>query len=283
MKQIIFFVMILGLALFMPSRAVAQTAPNLLPFNTAPTPTAVVTTPVATLSPEERIINRDLGGLSLLNPLQHVIKTAVERGMSAQTLVLLLLFPVVATMVAFSRQIIGIAGFNVFTPAAFAVVLLTTGITNGLVAFLLMTLVAIIGRFFISYLKLEYTPRAAMLLWFVSFGVFLLMFVMTMTPLNVFFGMESFPLLILVLLSEDFMTMQSELKWRLSLTRSFQIMFLSVLGALIMGNRVIQQFALTRPELVVIGAGVINVLIGKYLGLRLTEYLRFRPIIDQEE
>lgn len=215
--------------------------------------------------------------------MRFLIHAAVAKGISANMVVFLLLFPVIASLVAFSRHVIGLTGFSIYAPTALAVVLLSTGIIQGVILFFMMLAIAVIGKWAIGFLKLEYIPRTAMLLWFVAVGMFLSILLVVISPLPFVFRVEMFPLLILVLLAEDFMGTQTELKWGVALERSFQVMFLAVIGAVIMGDPMVQRFVLTHPELVVLLVGIFNFMVGKYLGLRLTEYLRFKPIIDAEE
>jgi hypothetical protein len=277
-------VILLVVTFIIPSQIKAQDSSVILSTPSA----SPIPAPLSGLSQNEEILREGLnenqiGSLSLLNPLQHVIRTAVDRGISANMIVFLLLFPVIASLVAFSRHVIGLSGFSIYAPAALAVVLLSTGVFPGILLFACMLLVASVGKKLIELLHLEYVPRTAMLLLFVAFGVFLTVFLSTWIPGILFQRFDVFPLLILVLLSEDFIGIQSELLLRQALSRSFQIMVLAVGSTLIMGSLEVQRFALQFPELIVFAVAVFNFAVGKYLGLRLTEYLRFRPIIDAEE
>ncbi len=213
----------------------------------------------------------------------NLIASGIEHGLSAQTLVFLLLLPVVATLVAFSRHIVGLTGFSIFAPAGLAIVFLSTGVIPGITLFFLMLLVGVLGKWLISFLKLEYVPRTSMLLWFVSVGIFLSLLLSTTIPGFSGFKIDIFPILLLVLLAEDFMAPMAGVRWNLILERSLQIMFLAVIGELMMGSPEIQQFALRSPEVVILVVAVANFLIGRYLGLRLSEYFRFRPLLDAEE
>lgn len=227
----------------------------------------------------------DKGGpvLTPLTFMRYLIHAAVTKNASASMIVFLLLFPVIASLVAFSRHVVGLTGFSIYAPTALAVVLLSTGILQGVVFFFCMLAIAVIGRWVIAFLKLEYVPRTAMLLWFVAIGMLLSLLLAVISPVPFALRIEMFPILILVLLAEDFMGSQSELKGSVALERSLQIMVLAVIGAVIMGDLTVQRFVLSQPELIVLCVGIFNFLVGKYLGLRLTEYLRFKPIIDAEE
>lgn len=285
-QGIIVAIFALGLVLFVPVTKAQDFPQNLV----LPTPvlqastTPVVDNTVNTKQKLEEYIKKlDRPTLGPLTFMRYLIHEAVSRGVSANLIVFLLLFPVIASIVAFSRHVIGLTGFSIYAPAALGVVLLSTGIVQGIVLFFIMLAVAIIGKFPISRLKMEYVPRTAMLLWFVALGMFFMLLLSTLLPVNFFLPVDMFPLLILVLLAEDFMSMQAELKWTLAMERALQIMALAAIGALIMGNQTVQEFSLSHPELVVMCVAVFNFFVGKYLGLRLTEYLRFKPIIDAEE
>jgi len=58
---------------------------------------------------------------------------------------------------------------------------------------------------------------------------------------------------------------------------------LAVLSALFMRTEEVQRFVIVYPEFTIIMVFVIDMLVGRFTGLRLTEYLRFRPILDPEE
>ncbi len=219
----------------------------------------------------------------ILSFVRTLLVQVIERGLSANMLVLLLLLPVVASLVAFSRHVIGLTGFSIYAPTGLAIVLLSTGILPGIILFAVMLLVGLVGKWIISFLKLEFVPRSAMLLWSVSLGLFAAILLSSFVPSLSAFRVDIFPLLLLVLLAEDFMAPQGGLKWGVIIERSMQIMFLAVIGAMIMGNITVQQFTLLNPEVVIVGVAVINFLTGRYLGLRLTEYFRFRPLMDAEE
>jgi len=45
----------------------------------------------------------------------------------------------------------------------------------------------------------------------------------------------------------------------------------------------VQKFVMIYPELTVILVLAMNILVGKYTGLRVSEFFRFKPLIDPEE
>ncbi len=225
-----------------------------------------------------------IGSLNFTNFVQHAIRNAVNAGVPANMLVLMLMFPVIASLIAVSRHIVGLEGFGVYTPAVLAVAFLSTGIATGLVLFLAIIVSVIVGRIVLEYLKLQYLPRTALLLWFVSLVVFGLLLA---SPYLVGFvnlaAVGIFPILVLVLLSENFMSAQLNVSQSRLIELTLETLFLAIASALLMRMHVVQQFVILHPEIVILGVALIDVAIGKYTGLRITEYFRFKPILDEEE
>ena len=68
------------------------------------------------------------GNLSWNNFLQHGIRYAVSQGVQPNVLVLVLLFPLIASLIAASRHVMGLRGFGIYIPAVLSVALVSTGI-----------------------------------------------------------------------------------------------------------------------------------------------------------
>ena len=66
---------------------------------------------------EGYLLEKDPGPLSYRNFIQYGIRQAVAKGVSPNTIVLILLFPLVASMIAASRHLLGLTGFGIFVPA----------------------------------------------------------------------------------------------------------------------------------------------------------------------
>lgn len=226
---------------------------------------------------------QEIGSLGPLNFLQHAIRTAMDRGIPATTIAFILLFPLIASLIAFARHIVGLSGLSMYAPAALAVALLSIGILPGTTLFVGIILLATLGKKVLQWFKLPYLPRTAMILWLVSLGSFGLLLastfinVLSLTVLNVF------ALLILILLSESFLELQSSLSPAASIQRVLETFVLGLLCALVLGSEVIQLIVILYPEITLLIIAIFNVVIGKYLGLRFTELLRFRTIMETEE
>lgn len=122
---------------------------------------------------EKVLDDNPAGPLSWKNFFRHAAGSAVEHGVPVNTVVLILLFPLVVAIVAASRHLVGMRGVGILTPALLSVALLATGVWSGVLLFLVILLVTTSARILLKRLKMQYLPRLALLLWTVSGAVFL--------------------------------------------------------------------------------------------------------------
>ena len=226
--------------------------------------------------------SKSIDTLSWYNFFQHAIRRAVETGVPANTLVLVLLFPVITSVIAGSRHIIGLRGFGVYTPAVLSVAFVSSGVINGVVLFLLVLTAALASKKVIQKLKLQYLPRTAMLMWAVSVAILLFLLLAGQFGLTGLFTMSIFTILIIMLLSENFMESQLASSQSEAVQMTFETVLLAIICSFIIGSHAVQAAVILHPEVTIFGVAVANLLVGRYSGLRLLEYLRFRSILQKD-
>lgn len=216
------------------------------------------------------------------NFVQHAIRYAADREVPVNTIVLVLLFPTVASLIAASRHMIGLRGFGVYSPAVLSVALVSTGITEGIIIFLAIVGTAVIAKRIIVRFKLSYLPRTAMLLWMVSLAILTMLIISPSINVVTLMTVNIFPILILVLLAENFLDAQSRTKQAEAIALTVETIGLAAVAAILLQWEPIQQIALLEPELLILGTASLNIIIGKFTGLRISERFRFRSIIEEE-
>jgi hypothetical protein len=231
---------------------------------------------------EGYLTEKDPGPLSWRNFLQHAIRRAVSQGVSPNTIVLVLLFPLVASLIAGGRHLLGLTGFGIFVPAMLSVALVATGIRVGLVMFTVIWLVASLSRRITRKLKLQYMPRMALLMWFVSIGVLGVLLGAVSINLGELSAISIFPILILMLLVENFIEVQVGKSRREAFRVTIQTMIMAVGAALMMRLDLVQRWVLLNPEIFLILIAGFNIYIGKYVGLRALEYLKFKELAKKK-
>jgi len=223
------------------------------------------------------------GKLSWNNWIRYAIYFAVTEGVPPNIIVLVILFPLIASLIAASRHVIGLRGFGIYIPAVLSVALVSTGVFEGVAIFLAIALSAILTNRFLRKIRVSYLPRTALLLWTISLGILAMLLVAPIFGLTNLMSVNIFPILILVLLSENFLDAQSRTKQSDAFALTAETLGLAIISGLIIKWESLQKFALIQPELLILAIAAFNIIVGKFTGLRLSEWLRFRSIIEEEE
>lgn len=213
-----------------------------------------------------------------MNFFQEIISQAVKSGVSKETIILFLLLPLVASIVAAARHLIGFRGFGILIPTAIALSFVATGIGPGILLFLAILLIATLSRTFLRRLRIHYLARMALLLWFVSLAILVFIFASPLFGLGELASLSIFPVLILILLAEDFVAVQIGKSLKEAAKLTAETVLIALLGYGIFNFKGLQKLALEKPHFIILAPVVLNLLIGRFTGLRLLEYQRFRRL-----
>lgn len=272
-----------------PIRVITRPTPSPTVSPTpSPTPTSIPETKITeieeeTIEPLKKLLQEQkLGAVWPRNPIKYAIRSAVDAGVPANTIVLLLLLPGVAAIIAGVRHIVGLRGFGIFLPAALSIVLVATGPILGIVLFLIIVFVSTVFRITLRKLKtrLQYLPRMAMLLWAVCFGLLLILFATPFIKQPDLTSVSIFPVLILVLLAEDFTRVQLGKSAKTAINITTETLILALISYIFLTTRAVQEFALLNPEVLLVAVLIFDFIVGKYVGLRFLEFWRFRKLIS---
>ena len=125
----------------------------------------------------------------------------VEQGVPLQTLALLLMIPVVATLVAFFRQVVGIKAFGIYTPSIITFALLAfdpNGLKYGIAIFISIILVGMVSRYMLRRFRLLYLPRVAITISIVALAILLILVIGAHFKRTGLASVSIFPLLIMI-------------------------------------------------------------------------------------
>jgi hypothetical protein len=210
----------------------------------------------------------------------YLVTYFVEQGVPVQTVSLLLMLPIVATMVAFFRQVVGIKAFGIYTPSIITFALIAfdpNGLKYGIAIFLAVILVGMISRYALKYFRLLYLPRVAITLSIVSLAILGVLVIGGAFHRTGLAGIDIFPLLIMITLAEKFVATQIEKGNRVASLLALETLVISVAGYFLVSWNALTALILEYPWIVLF-TFVVNFSLGKWTGLRLSEYLRFRKV-----
>jgi len=222
-------------------------------------------------------------GLRPWNILSNLIDTMLTNGIPSETVILLLVLPIIATILAFLKQVIGITTFGLYTPSIIALSFIVLGWPVGVAYLLLIIVAGYAARSLVSPWRMLYIPRVAIILSAVSFAVLILMGIGA--AFHIAFTRETvFLLLVMSTLSESFLNLKTEQGWKSAILGVFETIVAALLCVFIVQWAAFQSLILAYPELILLTLPI-NVLLGKWTGLRLVEYFRFREVFKhlQEE
>ncbi|MDD3002672.1 MAG: 7TM domain-containing protein [Candidatus Shapirobacteria bacterium] len=250
---------------------------------TTATPTAtLIPTAVPTINITEAKSNKisyEVGKWNGFNSFRWMIKTAIDRGVSTNTIVLLLLLPLIATLVSFLHYVVGLSGYGIFMPTMIAVAFLSTGFFGGLLLFALILAISLLGNMILKKFKIHFWPARAINLMFISVAVFALMLLTSFVNIIDISEISIFPILFMILLAEEFVRTQLVKSKKEAKKLMAGTIVLALAGAMVMSLGSIQNLVLRYPEMIILVVLVSNLMIGNYSGIRLTEITRFKGAI----
>ena len=230
----------------------------------------------------QHLLSQPAKALSWNNFVQTVIRGAVNRGLPSNLVVLLILFPLVSSVIAFSRHVVGLRGFGIYTPAVLSVALVSTGIPVGILMFVIIVAVSIFWQKGLKKINLAHLPKTALILWGVCVSVIIFLIAMAYGGVKSFFSLSIFPLLTLISLSENFTSTQLISSMKEAIRLTVETLILAIIPALIIQNGAVQRFVIVYPGVALLLTLIVDVLIGRYSGLRLLELSRFKTLIKKE-
>jgi hypothetical protein len=210
--------------------------------------------------------------------MQTLFAFMVNNGVPKETIIFLLLLPVLATIIAIARQIVGINAFGIYMPLILSFAFMETGLQYGLAIFAVVILSGTIFRLIVRHFSLLFYPRIAIVLTSVAAAVLLLFAEGAYSGRTVLISSSIFPILIIVLLVERFVSTQIEKGARTAVLVTIETIVLSILCYFIAEWRWFRENLFDHPQWVLLTL-VINIFLGRWTGLRLREYFRFRDVL----
>lgn len=193
----------------------------------------------------------------------------------------LLLIPIGALVLAIARNMLGVPTFGTFTPILLTLFFKETSLSFGIGFFFFIVLIGIFERYVLDKFYLLAVPRLSIMLTLVvMFMLAFSFFSMDMTSSQK--HLAFFPIVIVTTMIE-----------RLSIQIAEEGVFntlKTLLGTLVIVLLVyalyfipaLEVFIFTNPELLFTVIGI-QVLIGKYKGYRVSEFIRFRDLVRQKK
>lgn len=207
---------------------------------------------------------------------------AVQAHVPLPALNLILVLPLIAFFLVIIRNVIGLETFGTFSPMLLALAFLTTGLGWGLLTFLLIVGLGSGLRLALQRLRLHLVSRVAILIAVVAVSMVGLTVLGATLGIGALLHAGIFPMVIMAHMIESFTNTQLERGTGEALRLTLSTLLVATCSYVGIENTGLKPLVFTFPE-ILIGVIGIELLLGRWRGLRLTEYIRFYDIARQRD
>jgi len=207
-----------------------------------------------------------------------------------QSLLLLLMLPVIATIVGIARHVIGVKSLGLYAPIVltygfYALGLVggkqdpIVGLKYGLFITTIIFLSTVLGTSLIKRWRMHYYPKVSIILSIVAMALIGVLVFAAEIGKTEFSTNNIFALILMASVAEQFTSSLAKNKLKTALIVTLETFSISILSYLLISLESFQKLILTYPYLLILTI-IINYFVGRYRGLRIREYFRFRDILN---
>ncbi len=189
----------------------------------------------------------------------------------------LVTIPVGIAILVFLRQFIGVKTLGTFMPVLIGIAFRETALLNGILLFSLLVALGLALRFYLERLQLLLVPRLAVVLIFIVMAMAAITILLTGANQSIGLSISLFPMVILTMTIERMSIVWEETAASEAIKQGLGSLVVASIAYLAMTNSQVEYLMYQFPELLLVLMGLC-VLMGRYTGLRLSEYWRFREL-----
>jgi hypothetical protein len=188
----------------------------------------------------------------------------------------------VAFFLVIIRNVIGLETFGTFSPMLLSLAFLTTGLGWGLVVFFIIVGLGAGLRLVLQRLRLHLVSRVAILIAVVAVSMVGLTVLGATLGIGALLHVSIFPMVIMANLIENFTNTQLERGTGEAFRLTLNTLLVATCSYVGIENTGVKPLVLTFPELL-LGVIAVELLLGRWRGLRLVEYFRFYGVSSSPE
>lgn len=212
--------------------------------------------------------------------LSRLISRFVAQGVPSNTIYLILAFPFIAFLIAFAREVLGLSAFGVYTPAMIATAFLILGLNFGLATFVIVVVIGWLVRQLVNRIELLYIPRTGLVLSSIALSFLAVIWFLLYFRSPVAISLALFPMLVMSTVTEKFLSAQQEEGMRHALWGVARTVIVVVAAYFLVTWNTFTNLLTATPEYVLLPLLALLIL-GKFTGLRIAEYFRFRSLLRE--
>ena len=228
------------------------------------------------------LINVETGRISIWNSISYLVSFMISQGIPSNTIVLLLMLPIIATIIAFLKQVIGVTTFGLYTPSIITLSFLALGLKFGLTILFIIIVTGAAVRKLLDRFHLLHIPRIAIVMTISTLIILLTLAFGTYLGIGSIASVAVFPMLIMTTLAEKFVSALGGKGFYAALLLMVETTVVSLICYWVVEWHYLQNLILGHPEIILLLI-FFNYVLGRWTGLRLMEYVRFREVMKHAE
>jgi len=210
--------------------------------------------------------------------MTNIIPYLLSQGVSQEVLAYILLTPLIATFIAFLRQVVGLKSIGVYHPLLLAFAFVGAGLKEGLILFLLIAVLANAITYLVKKFSFLYLPRLTIVVTVTTLALLLTISIIRFSDYNL--TLQSYlPIIIILALSDKLVTIQIKKNVRSAIFLISSTIIIALLSYLILNISWLQEISLSYPIIFLITLLIINIFLGRFRGLRINEIWRFKDLL----
>jgi len=221
--------------------------------------------------------------------IEHGIKTGDLESLKHTTLIILML-PFVITIGGICRYIIGLKSLNIYvtTILTFAFLELgyigtnnfsfSRGLLYGVILLLATFLTTVLLYKLIRRVRMHYIPKLSLIVTAVSIAFLFLTVLTVLIDRNRFVAVSPVTLIMMIIACDGFISIMAKKNLQYTLSVTFETFLITLISYIFISWDAMQNFVMAYP-VIILAVIIVNFFVGKFTGLRLMEYWRFRSII----
>jgi len=212
--------------------------------------------------------------------LSHFVNHILGQGVGSNTIYLILVIPFLTFIAVFFRQVIGITSFGIYTPVIVTASFYILGLWFGLLTFLFAVITSYLVKNVLNRFELLYLPKVALNLAFISLALLVVVWLGLLFGVEISLALAIFPMLVMSTVAEKFMAVQTEEGFRGALFAVLGTLVVVIASYYFILWNSFNNLVMSWPELILLPL-LLNFLLGKFTGLRLGEYIRFKSLFSE--
>ncbi len=211
--------------------------------------------------------------------MAYSVQQAVALGIPANTIFLILLTPLLATIVSFVRVVVGLPTLEMLVPITLSFAFVAVGVSVGLIILGAILCAAFVSNVLLSRVKIMFYPKRSLSMLLLAFFVFAALTIALVLGFDRILSLSIFPVLILMLIGDSIASVQIHKSGSETFLITGTTLVVGLLGFAMASSASIQNLLILYPECILLVIPM-NLMIGRYFGLRFLEYFRFNTVSD---